>query len=412
MANGQGREGDQKDVLLSTWNLIIHDFRIAPDSLLALAKYGAEQTILHQLVYLCDRYKTKFPIDINSALCASIKRHHNKVATFIVQEYFVNLDQETAPLLYATSKENEEIVQLLLENGADPNTNISFVGVHCFHIAAEVGNLNIATRLLDSGAHINSIVRDRGRGRSLTPIIRALERAKWQMAKLLFDRGADMPSFNIFSCGHYKFDYTCVDFLQVMVDFAQDSRRPRPGLLEDLLLETVHHGLIQSVDFLLDKGANLATLAERGADALRRGFSLTCIDPAPVLKLLIENGVDINVTDSSGDTPLLKVLQLQQKDKDATVQALVNAGADLDIADKRNGETPLHLAAYYGNKHRLQMLLDGGASIKLNNRGETPLYVARLFGHTDIVDYLSKYSEEDTSGERESSLGRLSKGES
>ncbi|KAK2785739.1 hypothetical protein FQN52_008288 [Onygenales sp. PD_12] len=409
MARGQGREGDQKGVLLSTWNLVVQNFRIEPDSLLCLANYAPEQTMLPQLIYLCDSHRTGSPVGMNSSLCVSIKRHHNKVATFIVQKGLVNLDQEKAPLLYAAKKENEEMVQLLLENGADPNTHIFSAGVHCLHATAEVGNLSIATRLLDSGSHINShIIR---RGLSLTPIICALEHAKWQMAKLLFDRGANISPDNIFSFGRYKFDYTCFDFLQVMVDFAQDSRRPRPDLLDDLLLETVHHGLIQSVDFLLDNGANLATLAERGADALRRGFSLTCVDPAPVLKLLIENGVDVNVTDSRGDTPLLQVLQLPQKDKDATVQALVNAGADLDIADKRNGETPLHLAAYYGNKRRLQMLLDGGASIKLNNRGETPMDVARLFGYTDIADYLSKYSEDDTSGVRESTLGRLSEGE-
>ena len=52
-------------------------------------------------------------------------------------------------------------------------------------------------------------------------------------------------------------------------------------------------------------------------------------------------------------------------------------------------ETPLHLAAQYGNTDVVEYLLEKRADPKLvNNKGETALDLAALFGHVDVVSYL------------------------
>ena len=61
----------------------------------------------------------------------------------------------------------------------------------------------------------------------------------------------------------------------------------------------------------------------------------------------------------------------------AAVEALLAAGASLEAASRRNGATPLHLAARAGRAEVVVRLLNAGAALnQRNKRGETALSVA------------------------------------
>ncbi|KAJ6387376.1 hypothetical protein OIU78_017153 [Salix suchowensis] len=132
--------------------------------------------------------------------------------------------------------------------------------------------------------------------------------------------------------------------------------------------------------------------------------------------LLIEQGVDVNISDKFGNTPLLEAIK---GGHDEVASLLVQAGASLGIDDaggflfttiakrdlnllKRvlaNGinpnaknfdyRTPLHIAASEGLHSIVSLLVEAGASVFPKDRwGNTPLDEARIGGNKDLIKLL------------------------
>jgi ankyrin repeat protein len=63
----------------------------------------------------------------------------------------------------------------------------------------------------------------------------------------------------------------------------------------------------------------------------------------------------------------------------------------VDLQELR-GETPLHLAAYYGHVAVAELLINHGAEPRMGNKDrKTPLELARREGHRDIVRLLQAH---------------------
>ena len=95
------------------------------------------------------------------------------------------------------------------------------------------------------------------------------------------------------------------------------------------------------------------------------------------------------IAQTSGGS-LVTPLALAAADGDAAVvQALVDAGAGVDVANA-DGDTPLMLAAASGNTDAIKALLDHGAAINAKEplRGETPLMFAAGKNRAAAVKYL------------------------
>nr|WP_243435778.1 ankyrin repeat domain-containing protein [Acanthopleuribacter pedis] len=72
----------------------------------------------------------------------------------------------------------------------------------------------------------------------------------------------------------------------------------------------------------------------------------------------------------------------------AAAQFLLGLGADVNIATE-SGETPLYMAAMYGNKVFATLLLNHGADPSLrNSAGFTPLDIARTLENQRMVELL------------------------
>ncbi|HRN78548.1 MAG TPA: ankyrin repeat domain-containing protein [Candidatus Dependentiae bacterium] len=92
----------------------------------------------------------------------------------------------------------------------------------------------------------------------------------------------------------------------------------------------------------------------------------------PCLQILLKHGVNVNVTNSEGKTPLHTAIIWCSGHK--SIPSLLQAGADKDARDN-NQWTPLHHAAFHGNVTCVQALLDAGADKDAkDNTGQTPLY--------------------------------------
>jgi len=79
---------------------------------------------------------------------------------------------------------------------------------------------------------------------------------------------------------------------------------------------------------------------------------------------LIEDGEDLNLFDEEGMSPLSYAIMYNQKE---SFNSLLNAGADINLQDPSNGNTPLHEAIMAGNRYFISQLLAKGADPKIKN---------------------------------------------
>ena len=68
---------------------------------------------------------------------------------------------------------------------------------------------------------------------------------------------------------------------------------------------------------------------------------------------------------------------------------LLENHAQVDLAHKTNGETPLYISAKFNRAEVVSLLLDKHAQVDLRNKnGATPLFIAAQYGHTEVVSLL------------------------
>ena len=117
---------------------------------------------------------------------------------------------------------------------------------------------------------------------------------------------------------------------------------------------------IDVVKFLLNKGAAVNAVSKKKDNCLR--FT----GDAAIVKLLLDEGIDVNNTNVYGETPLHR-----QARRLKIVKLLVEKGANVNVRDK-NGRTPLHNAAE--DFETVKYLVEHGAKIDIrDNNGETPI---------------------------------------
>lgn len=91
--------------------------------------------------------------------------------------------------------------------------------------------------------------------------------------------------------------------------------------------------------------------------------------PDELVIWLVEQGLDINVPDYYGATPLYRQAILGRD----TVKLLCELGADIEKPNTY-GDTPLHMAAEFFHPRTVKFLIDKGANVNVeNDMGRTPL---------------------------------------
>lgn len=103
-----------------------------------------------------------------------------------------------------------------------------------------------------------------------------------------------------------------------------------------------------------------------------------------LVKGLLAQGVEPDVSDGKGQTPLMHAAVLGDI---LTVQALLSAGANPNSKD-RQGRTALFFAAFGGHYRIVEILLALGDPNSKDRQGRTPLSFAAIGGHYGIVEIL------------------------
>ena len=147
---------------------------------------------------------------------------------------------------------------------------------------------------------------------------------------------------------------------------------------------------LEMVKFLIANGAKVDnSKSSNGETFLHRAAELRI--PADIVKIWIENGMDVHSRTNAGNTPLnyvcthgdAAIIRLE------IVKILIEKGADLNTIGY-NGNTPLHSAAYINHVEIVKYLVSKGADKRiLNLDGDTAVDIARDKKHREVVSALT-----------------------
>lgn len=258
-----------------------------------------------------------------------------------------------APLHHAALCGNENMVRLLVEKGCNINIRRRLRDrITSLHYAARYGHEEIIRVLLDAGATVaSSGVRQR------TPLHAAAIGGAESVAKMLLEKGADIDA----------------------VDW--EGMTP--------LLLAADRSRISMVGWLLKEGASFTAVDRKESTALHIiAESRRCAGDVSSVGLLLGKGIDVDVQDAYGKTPLHRAAC---SGIDEMVSELLKHGAWIEACN-RNGVRSLHFAAKSLRACRLsfptvQILLDYGAEVNaLDHDGRTALHWAVISGQSRDVD--------------------------
>ncbi|XP_060576349.1 transient receptor potential cation channel subfamily A member 1-like [Ruditapes philippinarum] len=252
-----------------------------------------------------------------------------------------HVDNEgTSALHLAVQNYQMEVIDLLIENGAEINmqNNTNYTPLH---MAVIGGQINIVNQLLDKGADIEA--RD---GDHMTPVHRCAMYGKKDVLEVLLQKGAN--------CN------------------ARTSEQMTP------LLVASWKGHAAVVEYLLLHKAKVTA-----TDSCMRTALHWTVDQGHynILQLLMKNGGEelLSAMDHRDQTVAHYAARTGNT---MMMKLLIDFGVKLSTRDQ-DGKTPLHIAAECGNYTSVEMQIDTSKS-ELNDGdsdGRTPLMLACLSGH-------------------------------
>lgn len=276
------------------------------------------------------------------------------------------------------SDEYNECAKVLINAGADVSV-LDHKGKAPLHYAAEYASIEVVEALLNNGADVNEETLER-RGWSdygMTPLFYAASRKDSAVAELLLSSGANVNHED--SRGetplHYASDAVAPLLLNAGADVHALSIYGRTPLFM-----AVERRQSQAAKLLIEAGAEVNLVDYFGGNT---PLLTACVGGCgDCIRLLLDAGADVNVTDDCECTALYKACWDGECDL-GCVKLLVEAGADV------NAGAPIIGAARCGEFDNVLYLMEKGADINVKtDDGFSPLGFAIRSGQTKIAKLL------------------------
>ncbi|KAL1640284.1 hypothetical protein SLS58_007100 [Diplodia intermedia] len=190
--------------------------------------------------------------------------------------------------------------------------------------------------LLDHGADVNYV------GKSGSTLAIAAANGNFKLVKLLVERGADV------------------------------NRRAGEEDTTALNGAIISKAGIEIITYLLDNGADVNVRTPQTAPI----YDVCYTGDVEILRLLIERGVELNISVGNGWTPLHAAYQNAE-----LVRVLLDAGAEIDKIHKESGVSALFLAALGDHEKTVRVMLQYNADINLRSH---PVAYHQMDGYTAL----------------------------
>lgn len=314
-----------------------------------------------------------------TALHRALKRNNAECTRMLLEATAdPNLVVEGETPLHTACYKSEalDIVDLLLQFGAHVNPPQDCARLTPLQLAVENGEPDLVQLLLDKKANPNSFTTSK-RGTPLQMACRYLAGAK--IVELLIAAGADIDSRSSYRCDNRRSDY-----LGESDADSESEEEPEedfflgctglPNSFKPAILIAAENENWEVVQLLLEEGAAI-------------NASLRKCPP----KLL-----DYELDWSSDNTPaVFTPLQAVVREENITMtRMLLGAGAHIDARPKgKYGHTALQISAMVGNERITEILLRKGADVNAPAgvyRGRTALQAAAIHSDTTVLSILLK----------------------
>ncbi|MFC1763445.1 ankyrin repeat domain-containing protein [Planctomycetota bacterium] len=299
----------------------------------------------------------------------------------------VNAGPWSPPLVKAVGKNNMAMAEYLIDHGADLNSPPDWGSLLQ---AVHVGNIEMMKLLLKKGADVNAT-------EYTTPLLEAVTRHRQvdkEIVKLLLEHGANVDNKASWEEPPLGWAISLNDpyFRNILLAHGANVETKNP-LGETYLQSVARSGRTESIQWLLEAGANFNAMSDNGQTALHIILDINSVNyersklSKDTLELLLSKGADVELKDKDGRTPLH--LASESADEDV-VELLLDKGAKINEKENESGLTALHHAARIGKRNVAELLIAKGADINVKDKqGRTPLYFAANHD-SRLAEYLMK----------------------
>ncbi|KAL7909988.1 ankyrin repeat-containing domain protein [Trichoderma velutinum] len=298
------------------------------------------------------------------------------------------------------SREGIKSMQMLLKLGADVNAEGGEYG-NALHAACHLGDVDMVTLLLDSGADVNAVTgKEYG-----TALQAACTSIRWkgneEIVRLLLERGADVNvESGKFGTALRTVCAICpsnsqVEIVRLLLDRGANINAVTGDeygtALQVVCAMPRWQGSEEIVHLLLERGADVNAEGGRFGTALQAACAAKCEhwSQVRIIRLLLKHGASVTaVQNSECSSPLQAVAGLHASaddDKNVLMQLLLDHGADANgyalggfgsvlhcvlslegaLRKLENGDSVNLFAVSETVRRRVRLLLDRGADVNL-----------------------------------------------